>query len=66
MLNRGASPYDGAKMPGDTIETVEKYYMPFVKELRERVRNILERGVGLEELVQKDPECSQNTTKKPS
>ena len=66
MLNRGASPYDVAKMPGDTIETVEKYYMPFVKELRERVRNILERGVGLEELVQKDPECSQNTTKKPS
>ena len=34
MLNRGANPYDVAKMLGDTIETVEKYYMPFVKELR--------------------------------
>ena len=31
MLNRGANPYDVAKMLGDTIETVEKYYMPFVK-----------------------------------
>jgi hypothetical protein len=36
------NPYDVAKMLGDTIETVEKHYMPFVKELWERVRNILE------------------------
>ena len=31
MLTRGASPYDVAKMLGDTIETVEKHYTPFVK-----------------------------------
>jgi hypothetical protein len=66
MLNRGANPYDVAKMLGDTIETVERYYMPFVKELRERVRNILETGVGLEELAQKAPERPQIATKKPN
>jgi hypothetical protein len=37
-------------MLGDTIDTVERHYTPFVKELRERVRNILESGAGLEEL----------------
>ena len=36
MLLRGASPYDVTKMLGDTIETVEKHYAPFVKELRQR------------------------------
>jgi len=56
LLIRGASPYDVAKMLGDTIETVEKHYTPFVKELRERVRNILETGIGLEELAQKASE----------
>jgi hypothetical protein len=50
MLCRGASPYDVAKMLGDTIETVERHYTPFVKELRERVRNFLENGIGLEEM----------------
>jgi Tat protein secretion system quality control protein TatD with DNase activity len=44
MLSRGASPYDVAKMLGDTIDTVERHYTPFVKELRERVRNIVETG----------------------
>ena len=43
LLLRGASPYDVAKMLGDTIETVEKHYMPFVRELRDRVRRILEK-----------------------
>jgi integrase len=66
MLTRGANPYDVAKMLGDTIETVEKYYMPFVKELRERVRNILETGVGLEELAQKMPEGVEITPNKPN
>jgi integrase len=28
MLNRGASPYDVAKMLGDTIDTVERHYTP--------------------------------------
>ena len=48
MLSRGASPYDVAKVLGDTIETVEKHYTPFVKELRDRVRTILESDGGLE------------------
>ena len=51
MLTRGASPYDVAKMLGDTIETVEKHYTPFVRELRERVRSILENNRGLESTV---------------
>ena len=42
MLLNGATPYDVAKVLGDTIETVEKHYAPFVPELRERVRRILE------------------------
>ena len=42
MLCRGATPYDVAKILGDTIETVEQHYAPFVPELRERVRRILE------------------------
>jgi hypothetical protein len=45
---RGASPYDAAKVLGDTIETVEKHYTPFVPELRERVRSILDNRDGLE------------------
>jgi len=40
------------KMLGDTIETVEKHYMPFVRELRERVRRIMENGAGLKKLLQ--------------
>jgi hypothetical protein len=48
---RGATPYDVAKMLGDTIETIERHYTPFVKELRERVRSILENGTGLESSV---------------
>jgi len=51
MLLRGASPYDVAKMLGDTIETVERHYTPFVKELRERLRSILENSTGLESIV---------------
>jgi integrase len=48
MLARGASPYDVAKVLGDTVATVEKHYAPFVKELRDRTRRIMERGEGLE------------------
>jgi hypothetical protein len=62
-LLRGASPYDVAKMLGDTIEAVERHYMP---ELRDRVRNILETGVGLEEVAQKSAEQLQITSKKPN
>ena len=46
MLARGASPYDVAKLLGDTIETVEKHYAEFVKELRERVRRMMESKSG--------------------
>jgi integrase len=66
MLSRGASPYDVAKMLGDTIDTVEKHYTPFVKELRERVRNILETGTGIEEAARMSSERRQNTHRKPS
>jgi len=48
LLTRGASPYDVAKLLGDTVETIEKHYAPFVRELRERARCIMETGEGLE------------------
>jgi integrase len=48
LLARGASPYDVAKLLGDTVGTVEKHYAPFVRELRERARGIMEEGEGLE------------------
>jgi DNA-binding CsgD family transcriptional regulator len=66
LLLRGAGPYDVAKMLGDAIETVEKHCMPFVRELRDRVRRILENGTGLEELAATLPETSQTDLKKPN
>lgn len=66
MLRRGASPYDVAKVLGDTIDTVEKHYTPFVPELRERVREILENGAGLEEVAKFTPESHGNQPKKPN
>jgi integrase/recombinase XerC/integrase/recombinase XerD len=48
LLARGASPYDVAKLLGDTVATVEKHYAPFVKELRDRARRIMENGEGIE------------------
>ena len=63
---RGAIPYDVAKMLGDTIETVEKHYMPFVRELRDRIRRILENGAGLEEIAAMALETTQNDLKKPN
>lgn len=64
MLVGGASPHDVAKMLGDTIETIEKHYTPFVKELRERVRMLLETGTGLENFPKNPGESSQNAIKK--
>ncbi len=49
LLSRGATPYHVAKMLGDIIETVEKHYAPFVPELRDRLRRILESEGGLED-----------------
>jgi len=54
------------KMLGDTIETVEKHYTPFVRELRERVRRILENGAGLEEVAAMAPGNPQADLKKPN
>lgn len=44
---QSATAYDVAKLLGDEIATVEKHYAPFVRELRERVRNLMEAGEGL-------------------
>jgi integrase/recombinase XerD len=66
MLSRDASPYDVAKMLGDTIDTVERHYTTFVKELRERVRNILETGTGIEEAAKMPSEPRPNMHRKPS
>jgi integrase len=66
LLSRGASPYDVAKLLGDTVETLEKHYAPFVRELRERARRIMETGEGLEQIAgtqrarQKPPEKTIN------
>src|SRR5258706_4855988 len=40
LLSRGASPYDVAKLLGDAVNTIEKHYSEWVKELRERARRI--------------------------
>jgi integrase/recombinase XerD len=64
MLNRGASPYDVAKMLGDTIDTVERHYTPFVKELRDRVRSILETGTGIEEAAKIPSEAREFALRK--
>lgn len=66
MLARGASPYDVAKGLGDTIETVERHYTPFVRELRERVRTILETGIGIDQPDQVTPQPSQKDEKRPN
>jgi hypothetical protein len=39
---------DVAKLLGDTVETVEKYYALYVRELRERARRFVESQEGLE------------------
>jgi len=53
MLARGASPYDVAKFLGDTIETVEMHCAEFVRELRERVRRMMESNeAGLEAFLE--------------
>jgi integrase len=47
-LLHGGTVYDAAKALGDTVETVERHYAPFVPELRERLRKIMESPGGLE------------------
>jgi hypothetical protein len=53
-------------MLGDTIETVERHYMPFVRELRERVRVILETTVGIENPSQIGLQLRLDESKKPN
>jgi integrase len=48
LLLKGASPYDVAKTLGDTIPVIEQHYSPYVKELRERTRRIMESTDGIE------------------
>jgi integrase len=47
MLLRTNNPYYVARLLGDTMRTVERYYMPYVTELRERNRLLVETGAGL-------------------
>jgi len=47
---------------GDRIDTIEKHCIPFVEELRERVRNLLETSVGLEEMS----EIAREMARKPN
>lgn len=49
MLMRGMTPYDVAKLLGDTVQTIEQHYAPFVRELRDRARRLMENGEGLEQ-----------------
>jgi hypothetical protein len=37
MLKNDGTIYDVAKILGDSVDTVEKHYAPFVKELFDRV-----------------------------
>jgi integrase len=55
LLCAGAGIYDVAQTLGDTVETVERHYAPFVPALRERVRRIMESGEGLEGTGTKPP-----------
>jgi len=55
MLARGATPYDVAKLLGDEIATVERHYAPFVRELRERVRTLMETGEGIGQYAKESP-----------
>jgi hypothetical protein len=48
MLLKGATAYDVAKTLGDTVPVVEEHYAPYVKELRERTRRIMESPDGIE------------------
>jgi hypothetical protein len=53
-------------MLGGTIDTIEKHYTSFVKELRDRVSNILETGTGIEESGKITPEATKNSHRTPN
>lgn len=65
MLLRGASPFDVAKLLGDTVATVEHHYAHYVRELRERARRLMETSEGLETMgMGTDRAQSQQATEK--
>lgn len=49
LLLKGADTYYVAKMLGDTVETVIKHYLPFVKDLRDRARAFIDADNGIED-----------------
>jgi len=51
MLLRTNNPYYVAKLLGDTMRTVERYYMPYVRELQERNRLLAQAGAGLRQFI---------------
>jgi integrase len=50
MLHRGAGLYEVAELLGDTAKTVQKHYAPFTRELRDRVKRLMDNDQGLENL----------------
>jgi hypothetical protein len=48
MLTRGETAYAVAKLLGDTVDTIERHYAPYVRELRDRTRGLMENGEGTE------------------
>jgi integrase len=42
LLLKGATPYEVAKILGDTIQTVEKHYLSFVEPMKDRVRGMMQ------------------------
>jgi hypothetical protein len=41
----------GANLLGDTLDVVLRHYVPYVTELQERARFLMETGTGLEQYV---------------
>jgi integrase len=50
LMVGGASLYEVAKLLGDTAAMVEKHYLDFVSEMRDKARRILDGGEGLEKI----------------
>lgn len=48
LFAKGMNTYDVAKLLGNTVETIERHYASFVRDLRERARRIMETGEGRE------------------
>ncbi len=42
MFRNGATPYYVSKILGDNVQTIEKYYAPWLREMREDVKRFVE------------------------